>query len=62
MGIRELPVTGEIAVEAAGLVSVLVDPVDCFMAATARSQQATLLTADERLLGGGVVDVLDARR
>ena len=38
------------------------DPVDCFVAATALTQGATLMTADTRLLKSRAVDVLNARR
>ena len=62
MGIRELPIGGEVALQAAALAPVLVDPVDCFMAATALTHGATLITADTRLLESRAVDVLDARR
>ena len=62
MGIRELSVGGEVALRAAALAPVLVDPVDCFVAATALTHGATLMTADARLLESRVVDVLDARR
>ena len=44
MGIRELAVDGEVALQAAALAPVLVDPVDCFVAATALTQGASLLT------------------
>jgi len=62
MGIRELVVDGEVALHAATLAPALVDPVDCFVAATALAHGATLLTADTRLLESRVVDVVDARR
>ena len=62
MGIRELAVGGEVALQAAALAPMLVDPVDCFVAATALTHGATLMTADTRLLESRVVDVLDARR
>ena len=62
MGIRELPIGGEVALQAAALAPVLVDPVDCFMAASALIHGATLMTADTRLLEARAVDVLDARR
>ena len=62
MGIRELPIDGEIALRAATLAPVLVDPVDCVMAATALAHGATLITADTRVLEARAVDVLDARR
>jgi PIN domain nuclease of toxin-antitoxin system len=62
MGIRELAVGGEEALHAATLAPVLIDPVDCFVAATALTHGAALLTADTRLLESRVVDVVDARR
>lgn len=62
MGIRELAIGGEEALQAAALAPVLVDPVDCFMAAAALIHGAALMTADTRLLEANVVDVLDARR
>ena len=48
--------------QAAALAPVLVDPVDCFVAATALTHGATLMTADARLLKSRVVRVLNARR
>ncbi len=62
MGIRELALDGEVALHAATLAPVLVDPVDCLVAATALTQGASLLTADTRLLESRTVDVVDARR
>ena len=62
MGIRELPIGGDISLHAAALAPDLVDPVDCFVAATALIHGATLMTSDKRLLESRVVDVLDARR
>jgi PIN domain nuclease of toxin-antitoxin system len=62
MGIRELAVGGDVALQAAALAPMLVDPVDCFVAATALTHGATLMTADTRLLESGAVQVLDARR
>ena len=62
MGIRELAVGGAVALQAAALAPMLVDSVDCFVAATALTHGATLMTADARLLESRVVDVLDARR
>jgi PIN domain nuclease of toxin-antitoxin system len=61
-GIQEAPLTGDIALAAARLSASLKDPVDCFIAATAMLQHGKLMTADDRLLDAGVVDVLDARR
>ena len=62
MGIRELAIGGEVALQAAALAPLLIDPVACFMAATALVHGATLMTADTRLLKSRAVDVLDARR
>ena len=62
MGIRELALTGEVALQAAALAPVLIDPVDCFMAATALMHGAALMTADTRVLESRAVDILDARR
>ena len=62
MGIRELAIGGEVALQAAALAPVLIDPVDCFVAATALTHEATLMTADTRLLESRAVNVLDARR
>jgi PIN domain nuclease of toxin-antitoxin system len=62
MGIVELPVAGDVALQAAALTPALVDPVDCLLAATALVHGATLVTADTRLLEARVVDVTDARR
>ena len=61
-GIQETPLTGDIALQAARLSASLKDPVDCFIAATALLQHGRLMTADDRLLDAGVVEVLDARR
>jgi PIN domain nuclease of toxin-antitoxin system len=60
--IRELPIGGEIALRARALAGVLVDPIDCFTAATALTHGGTLMTADTRLLDARPVGVLDARR
>jgi PIN domain nuclease of toxin-antitoxin system len=49
-GIIELPLTGEIAVLAGELESLHGDPADRFIAATAIVHDATLVTADEKLL------------
>ena len=50
-GVNELPLTGEIALLAAGLDELHGDPADRFIAATAIVHQGVLLTADQRLLG-----------
>ena len=49
-GAAELPLTGEIAILAAELDGLHGDPADRFIAATAIANDATLMTADERLL------------
>lgn len=49
-GVRELPVTGDIAILAAELEGLDGDPADRIIAATAIAHDATLLTADEKLL------------
>jgi PIN domain nuclease of toxin-antitoxin system len=49
-GIHELPLTGDIALLAVELENLHADPADRFIAATAILHEATLVTADERLL------------
>ncbi len=49
-GIRELPLTGEIAILAAELENLHGDPVDRIIAATSITHDATLITADANLL------------
>lgn len=49
-GIRELPLTGDIALRAVDLGNLPGDPGDRFIAATAIVHNATLMTADDRLL------------
>jgi PIN domain nuclease of toxin-antitoxin system len=49
-GIRELPLTGDIAILAAALEGLHGDPADRFIAATAIAHGATLMTADRNLL------------
>jgi PIN domain nuclease of toxin-antitoxin system len=49
-GIGELPLTGEIAILAGELDRLHGDPADRFIAATAIRHDATLVTADEKLL------------
>ena len=48
-GMVELPLAGDVAILAAGF-GLHGDPADRFIAATAISHEATLVTADERLL------------
>src|SRR4051812_17786871 len=50
-GVRELPLTGDIALLAVELANLHPDPADRFIAATALTHTATLITADEALLG-----------
>jgi PIN domain nuclease of toxin-antitoxin system len=49
-GAAELPLTGEIAILAGELDGLHADPADRFIAATAIAHNATLVTADDRLL------------
>ncbi|MFY9829870.1 MAG: type II toxin-antitoxin system VapC family toxin [Rhodoplanes sp.] len=49
-GIVELPLTGDIALLAVGIPDLPSDPADRFIAATAMTHDATLVTADARLL------------
>src|ERR1700730_2330303 len=49
-GVRELPLTGEIAILAVELDGVSGDPADRIIAATAIAYEATLITADDNLL------------
>jgi PIN domain nuclease of toxin-antitoxin system len=49
-GTMELPLTGEIAIAAGELDGLHGDPADRFIVATAIAHNATLMTADERLL------------
>jgi PIN domain nuclease of toxin-antitoxin system len=50
VGMRELSVTGEIAILAAELTGLNGDPADRIIAATAIAHDATLITADRSLL------------
>ena len=62
-GLVELPVTGQVGIEAADLDGLHQDPADRLIVATAALGRAILLTADERLLGwNGPLRVQDARR
>ena len=49
-GIIEIPLSGEIAILAVDLDDLHGDPADRFIAATAIANEATLMTADKRLL------------
>jgi PIN domain nuclease of toxin-antitoxin system len=59
-GIREAPLTHEIAL-AAQLLPLHQDPADRFLAATAQVLDLVLVTADERLLGLGNIKTLANR-
>lgn len=50
-GLVELPLTGDIALLSVELPGLHADPADRFIAATAITFGATLMTADEKLLG-----------
>jgi PIN domain nuclease of toxin-antitoxin system len=62
LGIREVPVDGDIAIDAASLASTLSDPADCHIVATARKTGARLMTADRRIQDAAAVDTIDANR
>jgi len=56
LGLREIPVSAEIAIRASGFVNLSGDPIDRLIVATALVEDAVLLTADGSLLAwpGGV--------
>ena len=61
-GLRELPVDGRVAIRAASLTGLHRDPADRFIAATAEVHEASLATADRRLLDWrSAVPRIDAR-
>jgi len=61
-GLIELPVTGDIGIQAVGLDSFHGDPADRLIAATALKHSLTLVTADQRLLNYHLATArLDAR-
>lgn len=59
--VREAPITFDVAVVSEQLVLDHWDPADRFIAATARVLDATLITADERLIGCSDIAVLASR-
>ncbi len=62
-GLTEIPVTGEVGLEAVALPDLHPDPVDRIIVASASLHRATLLTADRRLLDwAGPLRRIDARR
>ena len=61
-GLEEIPVTGSIGIQVSGLENFHGDPADRLIIATALERRATLVTADERMLGWyGDVPRQDAR-
>jgi len=50
LGVREIPVSAEIAIRAADLENLSGDPLDRIVLATALVEDAVLLTADHRIL------------
>ena len=61
-GLREIPVDGRIGIRAASLIDLRRDPADRLIAATAEGHEASLATADRRLLDWrSEVPRLDAR-
>lgn len=62
-GIVELPIDGEIAVQAGALGDALRDPGDRFIVATAMREERVLITADQTILDWpGRLERLDAAR
>lgn len=62
-GLLEFPIDGRVALTSASLEDLHRDPADRFILATAMIREATLVTADARLLEWpGQVSRLDARR
>ena len=51
LGVQEIPVSGDVGILATELEGIPADPADRIITATALSQGATLITADERILG-----------
>lgn len=63
LGVRELPLTGDIAIAAARLGDLHGYPADRIIVATGMAAGATLVTADDRILGWhGTLKRQDARR
>ena len=62
MGVVEIPVNGEIGIEAATLMEMHSDPADRIIVATASLTRSTLVTADQRILEWrGPLRSIDAR-
>jgi PIN domain nuclease of toxin-antitoxin system len=63
LGIRELPISAELAIRASELENLSGDPVDRFIVATALVERAVLLTADAPILSwAGPLQRQDAQR
>jgi PIN domain nuclease of toxin-antitoxin system len=63
LGIQEVTLTGDIAIAAARLPDFHADPADRIIVATGMAAGATLVTADDRILGWpGKLKRHDARR
>ena len=63
MGLLEFSVTGDIGISSTELTNLHPDPADRLIIATALSQDATLITADKRILEwAGTLERLDARK
>ena len=54
-----LPISVEIAREAAALRPILIEPADCIIAATARVHGLRLLTADQRIIAANLVSTIE---
>lgn len=50
MGVREVPLSAEIAIRASDLDNLSGDPLDRMIVATALVEEASLMTADQRIL------------
>jgi PIN domain nuclease of toxin-antitoxin system len=62
LGIEEVPLDGELAIEAVALAGLHADPADRFIVATALRTKARLVTSDARLLSWqGPLARIDAR-
>ena len=59
--LRDAVLTRDVAIESRDLPLSLADPADRFIAATARVYGLTLVTADERLMNVGGLEVLPSR-
>jgi PIN domain nuclease of toxin-antitoxin system len=63
LGVREVPLSAEIAIRTSDLENLPGDPFDRLIVGTALVEQATLLTADERILDWpGQLERQDAQR